>query len=84
MAFHYPFGDIISPGDEIVFQEQLARVLFVKQAGHAEYASGVLASDWDWWPDDGIFLEFESGHQMGYDSFCEHDGIELLTRERAA
>ena len=67
MPFHYPFGDIICPGDEIVFQQQRARVLFVKQSGHAEYAAGVLASDWDWWPDDVIFLEFENGHQMGYD-----------------
>jgi hypothetical protein len=84
MPFHYPFGEIISPGDKIIFQQQRARVLFVKEGGRADYASGVQSSDWDWWPDEGIFLEFEDGNQMGYDSFCEHDGIELLNRERAA
>ncbi|MEZ6036806.1 MAG: hypothetical protein R3F29_04965 [Planctomycetota bacterium] len=79
----YPTGDEIRAGDAIVFQGQGARVLFIKQVdGFSEFAPGVLAEDWDFMSDGTIFLEFEDGGCCGYDGFCDHDGITLVSRQK--
>lgn len=79
----YPGGEEIHAGDTIVFQGQAARVLFLPQGdGVREFASGVSSSDWEFIPATTIFLEFRDGRQVGYDGFCKHDGIVLVSRER--
>ena len=79
----YPTGEEIHAGDRIVFQGEGARVLFIKQVDDfSEYASDVSAGDWDFIPDDTIFLEFEDGNRVGYAGFCGHDGIVLLSRAK--
>jgi hypothetical protein len=77
----YPTGVEIHAGDRIVFQGRVARVLFIKDFDDfSEFAADILASDWDFISGRGIFLEFEGSDCRGYDSFCEHDGITLLSR----
>jgi len=77
----YPTGEEVHAGDSIVFQEQRARVLFVKQIN--EFAVGIAAAEWDFISDNTIGLEFEDGRYMGFDGFCHHDGIILLSRSGA-
>ena len=77
----YPSGEEIHAGDRIVLQGEPARILFVKQIN--DFAADVIPSDWDFMSADTIGVEFEGGRFMGYDSFCHHDGITLLSRAGA-
>jgi hypothetical protein len=67
-----------STAKTLVFQGEKARILFVKQI--EEFAVGVSPSDWDFMPEDTIGVEFEDGRFIGYDAFCDHDGVPLLSR----
>jgi hypothetical protein len=78
----YPSGEAIRAGDCIVLQGERARILFVKQM--AEFAVGVAASDWEFMPENTIGVEFADGRFMGYDMFCDHDGITLVSRAEPA
>ena len=85
MAFYYPSGEVIRAGDRISFQDEQARVLFVKQTGEADdFAVDIEPSAWSFIPSNTIFLQFESGSAMGFDSFCDHDQIVLLSHGDAA
>jgi hypothetical protein len=77
----YSSGEEIHAGDMIVFQGEKARILFVKQI--AEFAADVPPSDWDFMPEDTIGVEFEDGRFIGYDGFCDHDRVTLLSRAGA-
>jgi hypothetical protein len=79
---HYPSGEEIHAGDRIVFQGERARILFVKQI--KEFAADVSPADWDFMSEDTIGVEFEGGRFMGYDEFCHHDGVVLLSRAGTA
>lgn len=80
---HYPNGEEIHAGDRILIQDQEARVMFIKEVeGFSEFAPDVSSSDWDFIPDKTIFLEFDDGRQGGFDGFCGHDGIILVSRRK--
>ena len=74
----YPSGEEIHAGDKLSFGGLPAQIMFVTQRN--EYAEGVLRSEWDFVPADTIAVRFEDGRIIMYDSFCDHDGITLLSR----
>lgn len=79
----YLSGEPIHAGDQIVFQDRGARVLFIKNVdGFSEYAAGGDPRDWDFMSDEVIYLEFDDGDGGGFKGFCAHDDITLTSRQQ--
>jgi ketosteroid isomerase-like protein len=77
----YPSGEEVHAGDKVLLGGIPASIIFVTQ--RSEFADGISAADWSFVPGDAIAVRFEDGRIIMYDSFCDHDEIQLLDSSKA-